>query len=132
MENLKYRGNYADNNKLINIELLTLQFTDENGIKMIYAPQLDLTGYGDSLKNARKSFEFVLKDFIDFSIENSTLETIFLNYGWIKQKPDTETEQWIAPSIRWMLQNNQLLSEVLDSHKKVAFSYKNLELKRVA
>ena len=34
-------------------------------------------------EGAKKSFEFVLKDYLDYTVENGTLEQDLINHGWL-------------------------------------------------
>ena len=34
-------------------------------------------------EGAKKSFEFVLKDYLDYTVENGTLEQDLMNHGWL-------------------------------------------------
>gem|GEM_PF-6693312 len=42
---------------------------------------LDVTGYGNTLKVAKASFEFSLKEFFNYTNENTTLETALTQLG---------------------------------------------------
>ncbi|MBR1688477.1 MAG: hypothetical protein IJ710_08110 [Prevotella sp.] len=79
---IKKSGNH------INLELSVFVYKDNdypNGDMYIaYCPELDLAGYDTTNKKARKSFEFVLKDYLDYTTENGTLESDLLKHGWRK------------------------------------------------
>ena len=74
----------------VNAELSVYLYKDDsypNGDMYIaYCPELDLTGYDDTIEGAKCSFEVVLKDYIDYTIENNTLEEDLLAHGWTKKK----------------------------------------------
>ncbi len=68
------------------INILILNFQDESGVHYVYAPQLDLTGYGESPEEALASFDIVLKDFFDYGIKKKTLDAELRRLGWRKAK----------------------------------------------
>jgi len=74
----KYKNKAAD----VIVRLLLIQFQDENKIHFIYSPHLDLTGYGNTLQEAKKSFEIVLEDFVDYTITKKTLGKVLKDLGW--------------------------------------------------
>ena len=47
-----------------------------------YCPSLELTSFGKTNKEAKKSFEEALNIFLEYSLEHGTLETNLLNLGW--------------------------------------------------
>ena len=53
---------------------------------------------------ARKSFGFVLKDYLDYTIEKGTLEEDLMKHGWRKCK----NGKIVEPTYASMLRNSQL------------------------
>ena len=76
----------------------------EGDIYHAYCPELDLVGYDKTKEGARKSFELVLKDYLEYTIQNGTLEQDLLNHGWRKGKSGIVTE----PTPSMMLRRSQL------------------------
>lgn len=72
----------------------------EDDIFYAYCPELDLTGYDLTEGGAKKSFEWVLKDYFDYTIENGTLEEDLLNHGWRKSKSGKVSEPTAASMLR--------------------------------
>ena len=64
----------------------------EDEVFHAYCPELDLIGYDYTEDGAKKSFEWVLKDYLDYTVENGTLEQDLLNHGWRKTKAGKVTE----------------------------------------
>ncbi len=61
------------------LELFTYQKED---IYYVYSPDLDLIGYGKSLKEAHNSFKIVLEEYFDYAIKNGTLKKDLEKHGW--------------------------------------------------
>lgn len=51
-----FQGGYKNSVGEVKVNLLLIHFKDESNIHFIYSPHLDLTGYGHSLKDSKKSF----------------------------------------------------------------------------
>ncbi len=96
------------NNKGIQVDVSVYLYLDkdypEGDMYAAYCPELDLVGYDITPEGARKSFEVVMKDYIDYSIENGTLEKDLLAHGWKKKKNGTISE----PSYLTMFRNTEL------------------------
>lgn len=69
-----------------------------------YCPELDLTGYDTTPQGARDSFQYVLKDYLDYTLKNGTLEADLLKHGWRKYK----NGRIVKPSLDTMLRKSQL------------------------
>ena len=52
---------------------LDVFFYENDGFMIAFAPALDLMGYGKTIDDAKASFEIVIEDFFDYSMENNTL-----------------------------------------------------------
>ncbi|MBO6287553.1 MAG: hypothetical protein J6M94_03070 [Prevotella sp.] len=104
MSTIKRSGN------TINLEVSVFVYKDldyPNGDMYIaYCPELDLAGYDTTNRKARKSFEVVLKDYIDYTTEKGTLESDLLKHGWRKFKDGKIAE----PTYVEMLKRSQLKS----------------------
>ncbi|MBQ6050227.1 MAG: hypothetical protein IJL35_06495 [Bacteroidaceae bacterium] len=108
-------------NKGIEINVSVFVYKDldyPNGDMYIaYCPELDLVGYDTTNRKARKSFEFVLKDYLDDTIENGTLEEDLLEHGWKKFK----NGKIVEPTYSEMLKKTQLKS-ILRQDKVTKYS----------
>lgn len=67
--------------KNINLQV-EVNFFKEGDYIIAYAPALDLSAYGDSEEDAKKSFEQSLKLFIKEVVKKGTLEKLLLELGW--------------------------------------------------
>ena len=115
-------GTIKKSGNLISLELSVFVYKDTsypNGNMFIaYCPELDLTGYDTTNKKARKSFEYVLKDYLDYTIENGTLEADLLEHGWRKSKNGKINK----PTYKELLRRSQL-STVLEQDKFSKYPY---------
>ena len=121
MENYLFKGDYKNKATAITVNLLLIHFKDENNINFIYAPHLDLTGYGTNLTDAKKSFKIVFEDFIDYTLKKKTLGKILTNLGWKLKETLKKSKKILAPSITSIIGNNDYVSEIFDKYPVKTF-----------
>lgn len=76
--------------------------SDKN-VWIAYCPELDLVGSDYGKNNAKKSFEIVLKDYLDYTIHHGTLAEDLKAHGW-QQKDD----KWVKPSYKALVDEGRL------------------------
>ena len=111
-----FKGRYKNKSGNIIVMLLLFHFKDENKIHFIYSPHLDLTGYGNNIKEAKKSFEIVFEDFIDYTLKKRTLGKVLSNLGWELKGSTKKPRKVIAPSITSVIKDNEYISEIFDKY----------------
>ncbi len=105
----------------IKINLLFVSFKDENNIHFVHAPHLDLTGYGNTLQEAKKSFDIVYNEFIEYSSNKQSLKSVLKELGWkITSKPIGE-ENYITPGIEMIIGRNKFVTEIFNSYSVTTF-----------
>jgi hypothetical protein len=92
------------------INRLDLLFFKEDNVFFVYAPALDITGYGLTETEAQHSFVETLEAFLDFTQKNKTLEGELKRLGWQKEQT---TMTFQPPFLDEMLQKNAYLSEII-------------------
>jgi len=100
----------------VKVKLLLFHFEDENKIHFIYSPHLDLTGYGKRLEEARKSFEIVFEDFVDYTLKKKTLGKVLTDLGWQLKGSAQRPKKVMAPSITSVIKDNKYVSEIFDKY----------------
>lgn len=80
------------NNTGIKVDVSVFLFKEDE-VFHAYCPELDLVGYDYTEEGAKKSFEWVLKDYLEYTVENGTLEQDLINHGWRKYKSGKVAEQ---------------------------------------
>jgi O-methyltransferase involved in polyketide biosynthesis len=89
---------------------LDLLFFKEDAVFFVYAPALDVTGYGMTEAEAQNSFVITLEEFLNFTQENKTLESELKRLGW---KQDQVTKAFQPPFLDEMVRNHAYLSEIV-------------------
>ena len=116
-----FHGGYKNKAGKVKVNLLLIHFKDESGINFIYSPHLDLTGYGNNLRDAKKSFEVVFEDFVDYTLKKKTLGKILTNLGWELKGTLKRPKKVLAPSITSVIGNNDYVSEIFDKYPVKTF-----------
>jgi len=63
-----FEGGYKNKSGNVLVRLLLFHFEDKNKVHFIYSPHMDLTGYGNDIVEAKKSFEIVSEIFDKYSV----------------------------------------------------------------
>jgi len=111
-----FKVDYKNKTEYGKVKLLLVHFKDENNVHFIYSPHLDLTGYGKNLREAKKSFEIVFEDFIDYTLKKKTLGKVLTNLGWELKGSLKKPRKILAPSITSVIKENDYVSEIFDKY----------------
>jgi predicted RNase H-like HicB family nuclease len=113
-ERKSYSGKYVGGKDSQQVELkVDVVEYEENGIFYVYSPALDLIGYGKSRQEAGQSWEIVLEEYLNYTLNKNTLIKDLQNMGWNIKK---SKKQFTPPTFSWMLQNNEQLTEMYNNH----------------
>ena len=111
-----FEGKYRSNEASVRVKLLLVQFKDENGVHFIYSPHLDLTGYGTDPDEAKRSFEIVFEDFVDYTLKKKTLGKVLTGLGWELKGSSKKPKKILSPSIKSVIKDNEYVSEIFDKY----------------
>ena len=97
----------------------------EDKVHIVYAPALDLSGYGESAKEAMTSFELVLEEFFDYTSSHKTLLTELERLGW--KHVGSDQPNLTPPTITEMAKLNEDFDSIFEvRHPTVA--YRNVRI----
>jgi hypothetical protein len=111
-----FEGGYKNKSGNVLVRLLLFHFEDENKVHFIYSPHIDLTGYGNDIVEAKKSFEIVLEDFVDYTLKKKTLGKVLSDLGWDLKGSTKIPKEVLAPSIASVIKENEYISEIFDKY----------------
>ena len=80
---------------------------------MIYAPTLDLFGYGKTKKEAEESFEITLDEFMRYTVNKGTLIPELKRLGW-EVSENKKKPKFIAPLLSYLLTDNKQFNEIFN------------------
>lgn len=92
----------------VNVDVITWQ---EDGIFYYFSPALDLVGYGESDIEARKSFEIMLAEFVDYTHNKRTMFDELERLGWTINK---KKKRMHPPKKEELLQDNEEYRNLMD------------------
>jgi hypothetical protein len=120
---LHFSGNYSNKAGTgVACELALMTFKEGN-LHFVYAPALDLTGYGNTIEGAKDSFEPTLQQFVSYGMNKRTLLSELKKLGWkVSKKNATE-----PPSLVDMLNKNEYLAKIFEE-KQYTKSHQNFRL----
>ncbi len=73
----------AVSNLKARIVLISFQESDNY---IVYSPHLEVSGYGKTPEEAKKSFEESMAIFLDYTTKKKTLHKVLLSLGWVLKK----------------------------------------------
>jgi len=111
-----FKGDSENKSGYVKVRLIIFHFKDENNIHFIYSPQMDLTGYGNNLEEAKGSFKIVFSDFVDYTLKKKTIGKVLSNLGWELKGTIKNPKKILAPSITTVIGNNKYVSEIFDKY----------------
>lgn len=120
-------GSYKNLRGKIHVELLLKGWKDnETNLYFLYSPALDLTGYGETLREAQNSLKYTLDEFIRYTHTKKTIFDELEHLGWYVNR---KKKRVCAPDINDLLKENKTF-RTLQSKKGVRDLNKayNLEL----
>ncbi len=111
MAKIQFKGSIKDTRNIHQFELSLFSFIDE-GVRIIYSPALDLSGYGKTVAEAKVSFELTLEEFVRYTSNKNSLQKELKRLGWeIKKK----SKPYSAPELSSMLQKNDYLANIFET-----------------
>lgn len=102
-------------------------FLDENNVHFVYSPQLELTAYDYSILDAKKSFNIILADFLDYTSNKKSLSKLLKQMRWQIKDDSRNLKKILPPSIYTLIKDNDYISEIMDNYQVNIF-YKNISL----
>ena len=105
MGKLEIKALYKSKSSGIDVKLSLLSFKEQK-IFIIYAPALDLAGYGINEEEAKDSFIKTLNEFFRYTTNKNTLFKELKRLGWTKKK-NKNLLKLLEPNFSTLLENNK-------------------------
>ena len=104
---VKINVEYEDSNKKIQVLVSVIEF-QEDGVYFVYSPSLDITGYGNTKKEAAKSYSETLEEFVRYTAVKGTVLKELKRLGWtVKSKKNIK-----APTMADLVKTRDYLNEI--------------------
>lgn len=111
MKQTDIKGKFRNNKATINVSLPVMLF-EENGVQIAYIPVLDISGYGNTEKEAKTSLEYGLTEYFSYTVNKNTLIEDLKSHGWVVRK---KTKPFVAPEITAIISRNEYLHHIVNS-----------------
>lgn len=127
MSNLHVTADLGFDSGKYQVGLSLIEFEEDN-VTIIYSPALDLSGYGYSQSEAKRSFTEALHEFFRYTNNKGTLDKVLKDLGWVirgsKKKP-----KFNPPKDSDLVSLNPLYNDIVNnksykvSREDVEFAY---------
>lgn len=120
---LNFSGLFSLNKKnrpetmMVNLGIITFE---DGKSTVVYAPALEVYGYGNDLEEAKLSFETGLLEFIDYTTAKSTFDSELERLGW-KLKGSKKNRKFKVPDFAYLLSNNERLIDIMNTRSVRTF-----------
>ena len=103
--NARYRGGKY----IMTVQLEVLSW-EERGTHFVYSPALDLTGYGDTLQEARESFEYTIEETLTYMENKGTIFDELERLGWLVNRKKRKVQ---APDEDSLKKDNKEFARII-------------------
>ena len=113
MKKAGLKADWRQGENKVKLQVPVMLFTEKK-VHVAYIPVLDLSGYGNSEKEAIGSLQIVLDNYLDYTIKKNTLIQDLKNHGWQIKK---RNKPFIAPELTAMINTNEYLHDIFNKKK---------------
>ncbi len=122
MAKLNFKGSIPVKDGVIETGLRLFSFV-EDGVTIIYSPELDLSGYGYSFNEAKASFYETLSEFCKYGIAKGTLFSELKRLGW-SVGGKSKNKKITSPSFDSLLKTNEEFQDIIRNKDYTKFTEK--------
>lgn len=98
-------GKISKSGGFIQVEVPVI-FFEEDGVYFAHVPPLDISGYGYTETEAKKSLDVMLEEFFVYTTANKTLEGELKRLGWQKSN---------YPNLSDLISHNEQLKNIVNT-----------------
>lgn len=110
-----HKSEFKNNITTINSQIIIISFKEDDTY-IVYSPQLEITGYGNSEKEAQESFEICLSEFFDYTTKKKTIVEELVHLGWeLKKGTEKHPKKVNAPTWVDLFRKNPAFSDLMNS-----------------
>lgn len=104
----KFSAKYQNKDGKLEVKLNVFIWNDES-VFYAYSPALDLTGYGKTENEAKRSFETTLQEFVKYTTNKKTLFDELEHLGWTVNR---KKKRMHVPDLEDLLKDNETFREI--------------------
>ena len=106
-------GQWISSKNRIKCNLPLIIFKEDDTV-ITFCPALDLSGYGSTEKEAKRSFEITLSEYFRYTVNKKTLAEDLTKHGWTIRKSLRKAP--VPPTMEHLLQNNEDFCRIFNTH----------------
>jgi hypothetical protein len=112
---LNVLGDFKTNKDVgVQVSLNVVQFKSDD-VEVLYAPALELYGYGNTFEEAQQSFQISLAEFLSYTKTKGTFESELQRLGW-KTEVVKEQKKFTTPTFSELLISNPRLTDIINNN----------------
>lgn len=108
-----FKGKWESGYNTIDMKIPVIIF-EEDGSLIVYCPALDVSGYGETEEEAKKSFKLSLGEFFTYTLNKKTFRSELQRMGWSLRK--SKYKPIHPPSFTELLSKNQNFSRIFNDY----------------
>jgi len=113
-DKLKFQGQFSNKKgAIVEVTVDLVQFKD-SGNYVVYAPALEVYGYGKTVQEAKDSFVTCLEEFVDYTVSKKTITSELKRLGW-KIKGRKNNRSFKIPDFSELLTKNKRLIDIMNA-----------------
>jgi hypothetical protein len=110
---LNFSADFNSNKTQYYVSVGIVQFKD-TGNYVLFAPALEVYGYGKTVGEARASFALSMQEFLEYTDNKGTLEKELTRLGW-SIKGSKRNKRFKVPEFSELLVSNDRLTDILNN-----------------
>lgn len=126
MSNYRLQGDIKIGKGKYTVSVPVVYFQEDENTHILYAPTLDITGYGNNHEEAKASLKIATEEFFRYTHNKKTLDTVLTNLGWVI-KGKLTARKFKSPLLTDIASKDTLYSEILNTKPHRVYS-ENMEL----
>jgi hypothetical protein len=120
MKKIDIHGTHKSGKHTVEVRMPVIEF-EEEGVIVLFAPALDISGYGYTEEEAKKSFRTVFEEFIDYTLKKDTLHKELMRLGW--ELKSVKTKKVKVPTLESLMKKNSSLKELFEGEKPMKVDF---------
>jgi hypothetical protein len=113
MANLHLRADLGMSDGKYHVGLSLIEFVEDE-ITIIYSPALDLSGYGSSEEEAKRSFSTAMDEFFRYTTNKKTFAKVLTELGW-SVKGSKKSPKFNPPKDSDLVSSNSLYNDIVNN-----------------
>lgn len=113
MAKLHLRADLGMGDGKYHVGLSLVEFIEDD-VTIIYSPALDLSGYGKSEDEAKKSFSIAMDEFFKYTLNKNTFDKVLKELGW-SIKGSKKNPKFNPPKDSDLVSSNSLYNEIVNN-----------------